>query len=137
MKTIITSSAVAAALGLAVAAAVPAPASAQLARPMAAQAVAGDAATVTQVQWRGRHHRGHRWHGHRHGRWIGPGIGFGAGLALGSALATPYYYAPPAVVYAEPSPSANEVAYCSQRFRSYDPASGTYLGYDGERHPCP
>jgi hypothetical protein len=24
-----------------------------------------------------------------------------------------------------------------QRFRSYDPASGTYLGYDGQRHPCP
>ena len=28
-------------------------------------------------------------------------------------------------------------AYCSQRYRSYDPSSGTYLGYDGERHPCP
>ena len=27
--------------------------------------------------------------------------------------------------------------YCSQRYRSYDPASGTYLGYDGNRHPCP
>ncbi|MGB8044731.1 MAG: BA14K family protein [Pseudolabrys sp.] len=24
-----------------------------------------------------------------------------------------------------------------QRFRSYDPGSGTYLGYDGYRHPCP
>jgi hypothetical protein len=33
--------------------------------------------------------------------------------------------------------NANAVAYCSQRFRSYDPASGTYLGYDGRRHPCP
>ena len=29
------------------------------------------------------------------------------------------------------------VAYCESRFRSYDPASGTYLGYDGLRHPCP
>ncbi len=29
------------------------------------------------------------------------------------------------------------VAYCTQRFRSYDPGSGTYLGYDGLRHPCP
>ena len=29
------------------------------------------------------------------------------------------------------------VAYCAQRYRSYDPASGTYLGYDGLRHPCP
>lgn len=27
--------------------------------------------------------------------------------------------------------------YCANRFRSYDPASGTYLGYDGTRHPCP
>ena len=26
--------------------------------------------------------------------------------------------------------------YCAQRYRSYDPASGTYLGYDGLRHPC-
>jgi len=29
------------------------------------------------------------------------------------------------------------VAYCTQRFRSYDPASSTYLGYDGLRHVCP
>ena len=29
------------------------------------------------------------------------------------------------------------VAYCVQRFRSYDPASGTYLGNDGYRHSCP
>jgi BA14K-like protein len=29
------------------------------------------------------------------------------------------------------------VAYCKQRFRSYDQASGTYLGYDGQRHSCP
>jgi hypothetical protein len=28
-------------------------------------------------------------------------------------------------------------AYCAQRYRSYDPASGTYLGYDGVRHSCP
>jgi hypothetical protein len=25
---------------------------------------------------------------------------------------------------------------CAQRYRSYDPATGTYLGYDGQRHPC-
>jgi hypothetical protein len=29
------------------------------------------------------------------------------------------------------------VAYCMRRFRSYDPRSATYLGYDGQRHPCP
>jgi hypothetical protein len=60
---------------------------------------------------------------------------------LGSALAAPryyyddpgYYYGPE--VYAGPGPDAE--AYCEQRYRSYDPASGTYLGYDGLRHPFP
>jgi hypothetical protein len=33
--------------------------------------------------------------------------------------------------------SSDASAYCSQRFKSYDPSSGTYLGYDGVRHPCP
>ena len=27
-------------------------------------------------------------------------------------------------------------SYCAQRHRSYDPASGTYLGRDGRRHIC-
>ena len=34
-------------------------------------------------------------------------------------------------------PDADAIAYCESRYRSYDPSSGTYLGYDGERHPCP
>ncbi|WP_162130944.1 BA14K family protein, partial [Bradyrhizobium genomosp. III] len=33
--------------------------------------------------------------------------------------------------------SGGDPAYCAQRYKSYDPASGTYLGYDGQRHPCP
>jgi hypothetical protein len=36
-----------------------------------------------------------------------------------------------------PAPGGDDVAYCMQRFRSYDPNSGTYLGNDGFRHPCP
>jgi hypothetical protein len=28
-------------------------------------------------------------------------------------------------------------AYCMRRYRSYDPESGTFLGFDGRRHPCP
>jgi BA14K-like protein len=27
-------------------------------------------------------------------------------------------------------------ASCAQRYRSYDPESGTFLGHDGRRHPC-
>jgi hypothetical protein len=34
-------------------------------------------------------------------------------------------------------PADSEVIYCIRRFRSYDPYSRTYLGYDGYRHPCP
>ena len=29
------------------------------------------------------------------------------------------------------------VASCEARFQSYDPGSGTYLGFDGMRHLCP
>jgi hypothetical protein len=35
------------------------------------------------------------------------------------------------------SSGGSDDAYCSSRYRSYDPASGTYLGYDGVRHSCP
>jgi hypothetical protein len=29
-----------------------------------------------------------------------------------------------------------DASYCAQRYRSYDPQSGTFMGYDGRRHPC-
>jgi hypothetical protein len=35
-----------------------------------------------------------------------------------------------------PNSGVNNSMSCSQRYRSFDPASGTYLGYDGQRHPC-
>jgi hypothetical protein len=76
------------------------------------------------------------WH---HGGAWGAGIaGFAAGAILGSALAPRpyYYYGPPAYAY-EPGYPDDAEAYCEARFRSYDPESGTYLGYDGRRHPCP
>ena len=87
------------------------------------------------------HHGGH-WRHHHHGGWGAAAGGFAVGALIGSALAAPryyyydepgYYYAPD--VYAGPDPST--VAYCEQRFRSYDVSTGTYLGYDGIRHPCP
>jgi BA14K-like protein len=34
-------------------------------------------------------------------------------------------------------PGSNEASgSCAQRFHSFDPATGTYLGRDGRRHPC-
>jgi hypothetical protein len=96
-----------------------------------------------------------------HGRHFGRGVGFAAGLAAGSALGYGYggYYDPnyyddyayngygdngyydnaDAGYIADPGyVVSNNVdpAYCAQRYKSYDPASGTYLGYDGLRHPC-
>lgn len=93
------------------------------------------------------------WHGgggwRRGGGWGGGGFipGAIAGAVIGGALAAPYYYDDsygyygdyyddgPAVEVAPPGGDAT--GYCMQRFKSYDPASGTYLGYDGLRHPCP
>lgn len=38
---------------------------------------------------------------------------------------------------AQASPADDAVAYCTSRYRSYDPGSGTFMGYDGIRRPCP
>src|SRR6266446_9714776 len=37
--------------------------------------------------------------------------------------------------YASMDGNANRSS-CARRYRSYDPASGTFLGHDGNRHPC-
>src|SRR5438477_638039 len=46
-------------------------------------------------------------------------------------------YADEGAVAEVPVPVGGDASYCAQRYRSYDPASGTYLGFDGLRHPCP
>lgn len=88
-------------------------------------------------------------HDHR-GRNFGPAFGFGLGVGSyyggygygGGPYAYDYgdydVYGPDYAEVYGPDYGENEaVQYCMQRFRSYDPQSGTYLGYDGERHPCP
>ncbi len=93
--------------------------------------------SVETVQYR-------RGYGYDGGAAVGLGI---AGALIGGAIigaTQPYgyygyptgYYGP---AYGAPAPyiGGDAVAYCVQRFRSYDPYSGTYLGYDGLRHPCP
>jgi hypothetical protein len=37
--------------------------------------------------------------------------------------------------YASMDDGANTSS-CAPRYHSYDPGSGTFLGYDGQRHPC-
>jgi hypothetical protein len=98
--------------------------------------------------------------GYRHRRGGGFIPGAVAGAVIGGALASesyayyggPDYYASgyypgyyddgysddAAVVAVAPAPGGDDaVAYCMQTYQSYDPASGTYLGFDGLRHPCP
>ena len=91
----------------------------------------------------GRHYggRGYGRRGFGGGALIG---GLAAGALIGGAIASqaaPTYYAPAPTYYApaevEVADDDDDDAACAARFRSYDPASGTYLGYDGIRHPCP
>jgi hypothetical protein len=89
---------------------------------------------------------------HRRGGGFIPGLA--AGAIIGGVASQSYgyydgpgYYAPgyyddqyydQGVVAVAPGPVGDDaIAYCMQTYRSYDPASGTYLGFDGYRHPCP
>ncbi|HQS07260.1 MAG TPA: BA14K family protein [Xanthobacteraceae bacterium] len=69
----------------------------------------------------------------------GWGGGWGPGWGYGGAVATGVVIGSAAALAANqgPGPGTNWVAYCSQRYRSYNPRTGTFLGYDGRRHPCP
>lgn len=116
------------------------------------QAFSGTRSVATAGNW----HGGRNWsgrHGYHHRRG-GFWPGFATGVAVGGLGSyayyggygggygyydDPYYYSG---YYDEPSVAVvqdggGDSAYCAQRFKSYDPASGTYLGYDGRRHPCP
>ncbi len=44
--------------------------------------------------------------------------------------------APPAASGAYAAMESGNATFCAQRYRSYDPASGTFLGYEGRRHRC-
>lgn len=53
-------------------------------------------------------------------------------------------YGPPPPGYGAPPPGygpqaagGDAAAYCARKYHSYDPATGTFLGNDGARHPCP
>jgi len=107
--------------------------------------------SIQAVQYRSQY-RDHRYRG---SDWVGPGI---AGALIGGAIigaTRPYGYYDRSgygaygaydgydagydqgYVAVSPYAEGRDVAYCAQRFRSYDAASGTYLGFDGLRHSCP
>jgi hypothetical protein len=65
------------------------------------------------------------------------GPGYDQGYYGGDQYSDQYYDDSGAMAEA-PAPAGDDaVSYCVQRFRSYDPQSGTYMGNDGYRHPCP
>lgn len=89
------------------------------------------------------------WHRGWHGGWglggLAAGVIGGAVAAATSPLWGPDYYGYavgpgyPVYDYAPAAPvavSGGGVAWCEAHFRSYNPATGMYLGYDGAYHPC-
>ena len=68
--------------------------------------------------------RGGRGRGGRGGGWVAPAI-IGGAIIGGAIIAN------------EARRRDDAVAYCMQRYRSFDPESMTYMGFDGLRHPCP
>jgi hypothetical protein len=102
------------------------------------KSVAANDAAATIIQTVQYHRRGRGYY--NRGRRGGAGVAAGmiGGMILGGMLAGPraYDYAP-GPSYGPGYYGGDAVGYCMQRFKSYDPRSGTYLGYDGYRHPCP
>lgn len=110
--------------------------------------------------WHRRHHRD------RTGEIVAAGVlGLAAGAIIAGAASRPVYsepvyvepyprdYYPPApaysyrerhVIYADdgygyhaPEPWTREwFRYCERRYRSFDPSTGTFRGYDGREHFC-
>jgi BA14K-like protein len=84
--------------------------------------------------WRGRGHRGHGWNN-------GLGWGLGAAAVGGLLLGGAYGYGDDDYDegYAYRGRYAGEggEARCEATFRSFNPATGTYTGYDGVRRMCP
>jgi len=94
--------------------------------PNALQALKADDAVPrpARVQLAQYHHHHH----HHHHSGFFPGFAIGAAIGGLMAASPP----PPPDYYDDRS-----VEWCMRHYRSYDPRSGTYLGYDGYRHPCP
>jgi hypothetical protein len=90
--------------------------------------------------WPGHGHRGggHAAYGHPGGsgwhRGNNDAVGGFLGGILGGYLWRQFNQPDVVVVPQEP---VRDVAWCMQRYRSYDPYTRTYLGFDGLRHGCP
>jgi hypothetical protein len=78
------------------------------------------------------------WRRHHHGG-SGISLGFGFGFpGFYRPYYEPYYYQPyyAQSYYYAPAYGSGHVRYCLNRYRTYDPRSDTFIGYDGYRHRC-
>lgn len=82
----------------------------------------------------GNHHHGSKHHDHNHNYyyngywydwpwWL---VGTGVGLYYGGYYDQPIYY----------DNGDDHTAWCMRRYRSYNPATDTFIGYDGYAHRC-
>jgi len=82
-------------------------------------------------RYRHGHYHGHRHYYYRHGHryYYNDGYYYGGAAIVGLAAG--------AIIAGAASSNYNTwIARCEARYRSFDRRTGTYLGYDGYRHPC-
>jgi BA14K-like protein len=72
-----------------------------------------------------------------YGYYGGPGYYSEPGYYAAPGYTDEQYYDDGAVAVVPAPVGGDGVAYCMQTYRSYNPRTGTYLGYDGMRYRCP
>lgn len=98
---------------------------------LTSSATAGGSNLVEKVQYRGRGNRG----GYRGGR-SGGNFGRNAALGIGAAIIG-------GIVLSEAARAEHRRDHgaawerCAQTYRSFEPSTGLYTGYDGVRRTCP
>jgi len=108
-------------------------ATAALAALIGVSAIAVSVDTADARHWRRHHH-----HHHHHGSGVGAGLAAGAilGLGLGALAASPRYDTEVPPPRYERRAWRAHVNWCLDRYRSYDPDTDTFVGYDGYEHRC-
>ena len=84
-------------------------------------------------------HNNNSWYWHHHGQnnpWYGGAPAYGIPLTLGLGAYNYGYNGYYNNGYYGYGGDNAHIQWCLARYRSYDPASDTYMGYDGYRHRC-
>jgi hypothetical protein len=92
------------------------------------EALASQPSVVEKAQYRGR--GGYRGNGGNRRGGGGLAIGLGAAIIGGIILSE-------AARAEHRSNNGSDWERCAQTYRSFEPSTGMYTGYDGERHTCP